>query len=283
MTTVADMAYVKLDCGMLDSTLWIDRCARELFITALLMAEPWEVTKPLRQIKVRELVETNFEVPPGWYGFVPAASTGIIRRCGMEAESGMKGLERLGEPEAESRTPDFEGRRMVRVDGGWIILNFDRYRNKDHTAAERSRRYRERNKASRVANVTSRVASRSVTQAKAKAEVLSSGATAPEVSKATLSHPLRSGSEPSLVPTAEDIYNAYPRKVSKPDGILAIKKALKKHGASYLLERTIAYSKTQPQNNRFTPHPATWFNGCRFDDDPQTWTPKEPEPPQQCI
>src|SRR3990167_930952 len=37
------MPFVKLDCGILDSTLWFDRDARDVFLTALLMAVPYEV------------------------------------------------------------------------------------------------------------------------------------------------------------------------------------------------------------------------------------------------
>ena len=138
------MAFVKLDCGILDSTIWLDRAARELFITALLMAEPFELREPAKQIKVRSLDETGFVVPVGWYGFVAAAGSGIIHRSGMEAEIGLAALERLGEPEMESRTPDFDGRRLVRVSGGFIALNFAKYREKDHTSAARSKRYREK-------------------------------------------------------------------------------------------------------------------------------------------
>jgi len=143
------MGFVKLDCGMLDSTIWLDRAARELFITALLMAEPYELREPVKQIKVRTLDETGFEVPAGWYGFVAAAGIGIIHRAGMDLEMGMAALERLGEPEMESRTPDFGGRRLVRIPGGYIALNFAKYREKDHTGAERSKRYREKMKRAR--------------------------------------------------------------------------------------------------------------------------------------
>lgn len=82
-------------------------------------------------------------------------------------------------------------------------------------------------------------------------------------------------SRPNLVPSPEDIYNAYPRKVGKPDALLAITRALKCHGAGYLLERTTSYARTQPINGKFTPHPATWFNQARFNDDPQTWQPRD--------
>lgn len=136
------MAFVKLDCGFLDSSLWVDREARELFITALLMAVPHELKEPAAQIEVRTLAETGFVVPPGWYGFIAAAGAGIVRRAGMEAEAGMAALERLGAPEPESRTPDFDGRRLVRIAGGYIALNYDHYRQRDYTAKERMKRYR---------------------------------------------------------------------------------------------------------------------------------------------
>lgn len=136
------MSFVKLDCGMLDSTIWVDRDAREVFITALLMARPKQTTEPMNQIGVRTLEPTGFVVPPGWYGWIAAAGPGIVRRAGMDQEPGLAALERLGTPELDSRTPDFDGRRLIRVDGGYLALNYMRYRDKDHTAAERMRRWR---------------------------------------------------------------------------------------------------------------------------------------------
>ena len=38
----------------------------------------------------------------------------------------------------------YDGRRLVRIDGGFIVLNFAVYREKDHSAAKRQREYRER-------------------------------------------------------------------------------------------------------------------------------------------
>ena len=136
------MPFVKLDCGMLDSSIWVDREARELFITALLMAVPYEAKEPLETYGVMELKPTGFMVPPGWYGKVNAAGIGIVRRALLDDEPGLRALVRLGEPEPQSRSSDFEGRRLVRVDGGYIVLNFWAYRAKDHTSAERSKRYR---------------------------------------------------------------------------------------------------------------------------------------------
>lgn len=141
------MAFVKLDNGILDSTLWQDREAREIFVTALLMALPKEFPDEVPAICTGSNDESGFLVPPGWYGFVPAAGPGIVRRAGIDRKTGMEALERLCSPDDESRTPANEGRRMARVDGGYVVLNYDLYRNKDHTAAERMQRYRERKKA----------------------------------------------------------------------------------------------------------------------------------------
>lgn len=165
------MPFVKLDCGMLDSTLWVDRVAREVFITALLMAEPFESSEAMPQIAVKSLDFTGWEAPAGCYGFVPASGVGIVRRSGVEAEAGADALERLGNPEPESRSPEFEGRRMVRINGGYLILNYAKYRERDYTSAARSQRYRERIKQKRhaVASTSHAVTDRSVTHADAEA------------------------------------------------------------------------------------------------------------------
>ena len=140
------MPFVKLDCGMLNSTLWIERECRDIFITALLMAEPKELICETPTLKTDSLELDGYIVPPGWYGFVPAAGPGIIRRAIIDDEIGRVALQRLASPDPESRSHAHEGRRMVRIDGGYIILNYMQYRERDYTAAERMKRYRERRK-----------------------------------------------------------------------------------------------------------------------------------------
>ncbi len=92
---------------------------------------------------------------------------------------------------------------------------------------------------------------------------------------------VQEGKKPDLAPRFEDIYNAYPRHEAKPAALSAIAKAIKRgHGAAYLLERTLAYAKTQPKGSQYTPHPATWFNQDRFNDDPAEWSRAENVKPQ---
>ncbi len=180
------MPFVKLDCNMLRSTLWYERLQREIFITALLMAEPIFTDKPMPQINVRNLEHSGWEVPPSGdrpYGFVPAAGIGIVRHAIVsnteaDIDEGLSALEKLGEPEQSSRTPDFDGRRLVRVDGGYVILNYGKYRERDYTAAERQQRYRDKHKANEtpkrkrnaVTSTSNGVTSRNITHAEAEAE-----------------------------------------------------------------------------------------------------------------
>lgn len=153
------MSFVKLDTSMLNSTIWFDRVAREIFITALLMAEPYEVRENEPQLNVTHLGETGWCVPPGWYGFVPAAGPAIVRRATLgesaaELAAGIAALERMGSPEPESRSMEHEGRRLVRVDRGYIVLNYFKFRDRDHSTAERSKRWREKKKADTASRVT---------------------------------------------------------------------------------------------------------------------------------
>ena len=140
------MAFVKIDTGILDSTLWLEPDQRSIFLTALCMCEPWDTDAPVKALNVRDLKDSGFVVPPGWYGFVPAAGIGIVHRARMDRELGLKALEELGQPDKESRSAKFEGRRMVRIDRGFVVLNFIDYRDRDNTAAERMKRLRERKK-----------------------------------------------------------------------------------------------------------------------------------------
>jgi len=136
--------FVKLDCGLLDSTLWFDTDACRIFLTALLMAQPHELYASAPQLHVDSLEHTGWTVPAGRYGFIPAAGVGIIRRSGLSDSVGFPILAKFGEPEQDNRTHDFEGRRLVRIDGGFLVLNYFKYRNRDYGAAARSKRYRDR-------------------------------------------------------------------------------------------------------------------------------------------
>lgn len=78
------------------------------------------------------------------------------------------------------------------------------------------------------------------------------------------------------------VYGEYPKKVSKPDALRAIAKALKKMPVTDLMAKTRAYAQAViGKNPKYIPNPATWFNGERYSDDPSTWGNDEPIPLKQ--
>ncbi len=262
------MPFVKLDKGILTSTIWCLRPELEVFVTALLMAEPREFTEPIPTLKITSLEDGEWTVPAGWYGFVHAAGPGIVRASHVDQSLGMEALKRLAAPEPESRSQEFDGRRMVRVNGGFTVLNFMKYRDFDHSAADRMRRLRERRKRNVTANVTD-----------VRANVTHSREKIADSRKVEADNPI-----PAVKPLHEsicdEIYAAYPRRVGRQAALKAIRAAMKVRAPADILAAVKAYAEAVekwPASDRaqFVPHPATWFNRGSYDDDPQTWIRQE--------
>jgi len=269
------MPFVKLDTRILQSTLWFERDARELFITALLMAEPRELQEMTPQLKVDSLEHTGFSVPPGWYGFVPAAGIGIIRQAAMDRESGMKALAELGNPDIESRSKDFEGRRLVRVDGGFVVLNFVKYRDRDTTTAVRSKRWRQRQKEIKSSQCDSVAQRRDEAFVDTKAEVKSAEFRVQSNSKAN-----SGGSRASSLENAVfEIAKLYP-KIRDAQHLSqelqhAIAEAIARDGGDLVLAGTKsmaeAVAKWPKEKLLFVPAAGRFFRESQYRTDPAEW------------
>lgn len=91
---------------------------------------------------------------------------------------------------------------------------------------------------------------------------------------------LESEHPPKITPAM--VYKAYPRHVAPDAAMKAIAKAAKKKPIAYLLERVEVYAKAVKIagiEKTFIPHPATWFNGGRYDDDASEWLNGGSAPP----
>lgn len=99
-------------------------------------------------------------------------------------------------------------------------------------------------------------------------------------------NPVKMAESPDAI-TPETIYAAYPRKVGKQAALKAIAKAIKTVGAARLLSLVGDYDKAvsrwPEEDKKFIPHPATWFNQGRYDDDPKEWQRGKPAPKSQFI
>lgn len=125
--------YTKLFSSIIHSTIW---------------REPPEVCKVW--VTMLAMADRNGVVEASVPGLADAARVSVAR-C-------RKVLDVLASPDADSRSQDFEGRRIKAVDGGWLLLNHARYRAKLEAdekriqTAARVRRHRENR-----ANVTPEV------------------------------------------------------------------------------------------------------------------------------
>lgn len=102
------MPFVKLDCGILRSTIWdLDAETCKVWITLLAMAGP------------SGLVECN--------------SPGVAHESRLPVDRVEASLAILAAPDPRSRTKDSDGRRVEWTEDGYLILNYSKYREKDYS------------------------------------------------------------------------------------------------------------------------------------------------------
>jgi hypothetical protein len=81
-------------------------------------------------------------------GFVWGAIPGLSRLAALTIEETRAAVEELEGPDPDSSDPNNEGRRIERVDGGWRIINYEKYRDMeredDRRAAARMKKRRQR-------------------------------------------------------------------------------------------------------------------------------------------
>lgn len=115
------MSYAKLSTSILDSTIWReDHQTRIVWLTMLAMANQ--------------------------DGEVAASIPGLADRAKVTLEECENALKKFQAPDKYSRSKKNEGRRIATIDGGWLVLNYEKYRDlqsaEDRRAkdAERQRR-----------------------------------------------------------------------------------------------------------------------------------------------
>jgi len=76
-------------------------------------------------------------------GRVWASVPGLANRARVPLEDAEEAINRFLSPDKYSRTPDHEGRRIEPIDGGWRLLNHEKYRaaRDEESVKESKRRY----------------------------------------------------------------------------------------------------------------------------------------------
>lgn len=81
-------------------------------------------------------------------GVVEGSVPGFANLARVSVEEMRAAIQRLSSPDPESRTPDHGGRRIEVIEGGWLVLNYAKYRQqaqaKEGSRAPYYREYRKR-------------------------------------------------------------------------------------------------------------------------------------------
>jgi hypothetical protein len=244
------MSFTKLFASITASTIWNEPDhTRIVWITMLAMAD-------------RD-------------GYVAASIPGLAVIARVPTQSVVIAMESFCSPDPWSRTKDHEGRRAQEVDGGWILLNYDKYRaqmsvedQREKTAA-RVRKFRER-KALHTVTVTHVTPSNDIAEAEAEAEAEASTTPIHLIEKPKK----RKAGEfvsPAQAEAFAEFWGLYPKKVAKPNAQKAYIKAIlttKQHKAVMDGLRTqLAGLLARDAEHR--PHPASWLNARRWEDIPE--------------
>lgn len=100
------MGFTKLFGGLVHSTIWREAMhVKIVWITMLAIVD-------------RE-------------GFVDASIPGLAHLAGVSLDECQEALDKLSAPDLFSRTKEFDGRRIEPRDGGWLVLNYTKYRESD--------------------------------------------------------------------------------------------------------------------------------------------------------
>lgn len=266
------MSYTKLFHSILDSSIWQEsHQTRIVWVTMLAMADQ--------------------------HGEVQAAIPGLAKRAGVTIAEAEEAIATLSAPDSYSRTPDHEGRRIAKIDGGWEILNHAKYRfaasleDRKEKAALRAKRFRDKNKPKEEQTCATErddalrvtLDNASVTQSDDKQKQIqkqtqnthpltpTGGVPVEEPQKEEPKKRERKKRDPNSIPEGfNEFWEIYPRKMAKGDAIKAWQQMDAMQHFQKIIEAVKASSKMEAwvkEGGRFIPFPATWLRAQRWEDE----------------
>lgn len=243
------MGFTKLDSGIVNSSIWSEPLAtRVVWITMLALSNR--------------------------FGLVKASTSGIQRSANVSVEQCEEAMDILQAPDLDSRSLDFDGRRIERVDGGWKILNYERYREftySDSEEALRQRKCRDKKKAVTSCDNSVTVSDTSVHSASVSASASVSGV-GMQGEGAEKSKPKKEYSA-----AFEQFWALYPRKIAKGGAWKAFQAEAKNVEQGIIIEGVLKYiehCKKDRTEEQFIKHPATWIRAQCWHDDFSSTIPK---------
>lgn len=213
-----------------------------------------------------------------------SATENLANRARVSVEEAQKAIDCFVSPDENSENPENEGRRLEKVPGGFLILNAAYHRQKMSKEIERENtrlrvaRYRAKQKEAG----TERSEDNGVSNKKRNKPVTALLQSVSPVSVSSSVTSLRKKEGSGGKEGFDEFWTAYPRKVAKSAALKAWRKVDVELSVILL---AVARQKKWPDwtkdNGKFIPHPATWLNGRRWEDEPPPAT--SARPPQKFI
>jgi hypothetical protein len=243
------VTFVKLDCDIVKSSVW---------------AEDSDVLR----------VWVYFLATANATGEVRVTVPALAMQCGLPADRAQAILDKFASPDPFSRSQEHEGRRIrIERDPEFkiVVLNYGRYRAKDHTNAERQQRFRDKHEHTPASVTPLRNAKVTPRNASQKSEVRSQKSQRRRTEDSCSTR----GVEQGLYP--DDFlafWKTYPRKTGKGKALTAWKKIKPPHPTPETIlvsiEAHMASSQWTKENGDFIPYPASWLNARGWEDELST-------------
>jgi hypothetical protein len=235
------MPYAKLDSCIISSSIWSEaNGTRLVWITMLAMKDD--------------------------LGFVSASHKGLARMANVSIEETEEALKVLSSPDPDSRTKDNEGRRVSEVEGGWIVLNHDKYRLPEQEKRDNHRVYvanqRKIHKQSHVITVNHN-----------ESQPITDVSLPVSVSVSSSESELNAINDEPIKETSFDhFWKQYPKKEGKGAAAKAWAKMPAPSETLKLIEAALEWQKKTEKwtksNGQFIPMPTTYLNGQCWLDEP---------------
>lgn len=179
-------------------------------------------------------------------GIVRASVGGLAHASRVSKEDCQKSLDVLLAPDDDSRSEEFEGRRIEKVDGGFLVLNYLKYR-ECRDEEDRKEYMREYMRGYRKQRKLPLTIGKSCKPQLAKEEAEAEEYTDPQFC---------------------EFWENYPRKVGKEDAWKAwLKMSPKPHLTTLLHALKLQVPLWARGQKKYTPHASKWLNAKRWQDE----------------
>ena len=226
------MGFTKLDSGIINSSIWFEHSdVLKVFIAFWTKSDKNGKVLADERALFRDSCLVDIDGNPKGYDYFK------------------KVLNKLMSEDAASKSKKENGKRILQIDASeWYIVNYEQYRDFSYSnSPDAIKKRKQRDKKG----------------------------TCPQMSQSVPGHSVSvSASVSEYTKEFTSFWSMYPRKVGKGAAYRAWKKILCQAETLQLIESALKWQKESDQwtkdNGQFIPHPSTWLNQGRWDDEVST-------------